>query len=76
MSTGAKPEPGTMVGRLALTIAGMVLMVAPPFVFDLLKLSSRFQNAIIAGIELLALVVGFVLLYLGVKEPRPSERRS
>jgi hypothetical protein len=76
MSTDAKLEPRAMAGRLFLTIAGMLLMFVPPFAFELTRLSSQFQNGIIAGIELSALVVGLVLLYLGVREPKPARSKS
>lgn len=76
MSAGAKAEPRSTVARLAFTIAGVLLMIAPPFVFNLLKLTSSFQNVIIAGIELPVLVAGFVLLYFCIRQPGSPKRGS
>lgn len=76
MGASARLEPRSMVGRLFLTIVGVLLMIVPPFVFDLLNLTSRFQNLVIAGIELPALAIGLVMLYLGVKGPETSRRAS
>lgn len=76
MGSGAKLGPRSMVGRLVLATVGVLLMIGPPFVFDLLNLTSRFQNLVIAGIELPALAVGLVMLCLGVKEPETSRRAS
>ena len=76
MSAVTKLEPRSMAARLVLTIAGVSLMIAPPYAFDLLNLASRFQNTTIAVIELVLLVAGLALMYLGLKEPKPTERES
>ena len=51
-------------------VVGALLMIAPPFAFALLNLTSRFDNVVIAGIELPALAVGLAMLYLGFREPK------
>jgi hypothetical protein len=42
-------------------------MVSPPYALQLLNLSSRLQSTMVAAIELVSLVVGFVLLYLAFR---------
>ena len=76
MSAVTKLEPRSMAARLILTLAGVLLMIAPPYAFDLLNLTPQFQNTTIAVIELVLLVVGLALLYLGVREPKPTESES
>jgi len=56
-----------MTVRLALTVVGALLMVGPPYAFEVLDLSSRLQGTMIAAMELVSLVVGFVLLFLAFK---------
>lgn len=56
-----------MMMRLVLMVAGALLMVGTPFVFEMLNLTALFQNTMIFGIELVSLVVGFVLLYLAFR---------
>jgi len=70
MGAGGKPATRTMTGQLVLTVAGALLIIAPPFAFALLNLTSRFQNIVIAGIELPALAVGLAMLYLAFREPK------
>jgi len=53
-----------MVMQLALTVAGVLLLVGPPYVIRILNIASRLQNTIIAVVELLSVAIGFVLLYL------------
>lgn len=53
--------------RLALAAVGVVLMLAPPYVFALLNLVHRLGAWMIAGVELASLVVGFMLLYLALR---------
>ena len=65
-----------MAVRLLLTVVGVLLMIAPPFSILGLDLVYRLQNTIIAAIELPCLVVGFVLLYLGLREQESKERES
>ena len=67
MSADIKREPLSMIARLVLTILGALLMVAPPYAVELLTLSSRLQSTMLAGVELGALVVGFVLLFLAFR---------
>jgi len=52
-----------MVTQLALTVAGVLLLVGPPYVIRILNIASRLQYTIIAAVELLSVAVGFVLLY-------------
>jgi hypothetical protein len=56
-----------MVARLALTIVGALLMVAPSYLVDILNLSSRLQSMMLAAVELVLLIVGFALLYLAFR---------
>jgi len=70
MGAGGKPTTRGTAARLVLTVVGALLMIAPPFAFALLNLASRFQNIVIAGIELPALAVGLAMLYLALKEPK------
>ncbi len=67
MSADVKREPQSMMVRLVLMVAGALLMVGTPFVFEMLNLTARFQNTMIFGIELVFLAVGFVLLYLAFR---------
>mgnify|MGYP006269818901 CR=1 FL=1 len=76
MSAVTKLEPQRVAARLVLTVAGVLLMIAPPYAVDLLNLSSRFQTATITVMELVFLIVGLVLLYLGLREPKPTIRES
>jgi len=46
---------------------GALLMVGSPYAFEMLDLSSRLQSTMIAAMELVSLVVGFVLLFLAFK---------
>jgi hypothetical protein len=47
-------------------------MVAPPFALQVLNLSSSLQSTMVAAIELVSLVVGFVLLYLAFRGQESS----
>lgn len=76
MTAGTKYQPRSTIGRLILTVVGVLLMVGPPYAFQMLSLTPRFQTTTIAGIELSSLVVGFVLLYLALKERGPPESES
>lgn len=67
MSAEVKREPRSMTVRLGLTIVGALLMVGSPYAFEVLDLSSRLQGTMIAAMELVSLVVGFVLLFLAFK---------
>jgi hypothetical protein len=67
MSADVKRKPPSMIMRLALTIVGALLMVGPPYAFEVLELSGRFQRTIVVAVELVSLVVGLVLLYLAFK---------
>ena len=67
MSADVKRQPLSMIVRLVLTIVGALLMVAPPFALDVLNLSTRLQSMMLAATESVALVVGFVLLYLAFR---------
>jgi|GEM_PF-5404226 len=53
-----------MVMQLALTVAGVLLLVGPPYVIRILNIASSVQSSIIAVVELLSVAIGFVLLYL------------
>ena len=68
MKAGARVEQRSIVTQLALTVAGVLLLVGSPYIIDILNLVSRLQNTIIAAIELLSVVVGFVLLYLAFRK--------
>ena len=76
LSAITKLGPRSMAARLILTVAGVLLMIGPPYAFDLLNLSPRFPNTTIAVVELVLLVVGLALLYLGIREPKPAESES
>ena len=67
MSADIKRQPRSPIVRLVLTIVGALLMVATPYTLEVLKLSSRLQSTMVAAIELVSLVVGFVLLYLAFR---------
>jgi uncharacterized membrane protein len=73
MSAGIKREPRSMIARLALTIVGALLMVAPSYLVDILNLSNRLQSMTLAGMELVLLVIGFALLYLGLRGQKSSQ---
>jgi len=64
----AKQGPRSLIARLFLTVAGLLLAVGPPYAFVMLNLTGLFQRTVIAGIELACLVVGLVLLYIAFKE--------
>jgi hypothetical protein len=68
LSALAKQGPRSVIARLALTVAGLLLTVGPPYAFVMLNLTGLFQRTVIAGIELACLVVGLVLLYIAFKE--------
>jgi uncharacterized membrane protein len=67
MSADIKRQPRSPIVRLVLTIVGALLLVAPPYTLEVLNLSSRLQSTMVAAIELVSLVVGFVLLYLAFR---------
>jgi hypothetical protein len=67
LSVDIKREPRSMVARLALTIVGALLMVVPSYLVDIMNLSSRLQSMMLAGVELVLLIVGFALLYLAFR---------
>ena len=68
MNAGARVEQRSMVTQLALTVAGVLLLVGSPYIIEILNLASRLQNTIIAVVELISVVVGFVLLYLAFRK--------
>jgi len=72
MGLPASLQARGMITRLALTVVGVLLMVGPPYALAFTRMSDRFQLEAIAGVELVFLVFGFVLLYLGLKEPKSS----
>jgi hypothetical protein len=57
-----------MITKLLSTIVGVLLIVGLPFVFALANLAPRFGPPVIAGVELVALVVGCILLYFALRE--------
>ena len=67
---GARTKTGSlgMVTRLILTVAGVVLMVGPPYAIAFLGLAARLQVTVIAGVLLICVALGFVLLYLALRE--------
>jgi len=67
MSADVKREPQSMIVQLVLTVAGALLMVGAPFTFEVLNLTSRLQNTMVAAAELVSLVVGLMLLYLAFR---------
>jgi len=67
MVAGEKSKQLSMITRLLLTIAGVLLMVGPPYAFEMLNLTPVFQKTMMAGMMLLSLAVGFVLLYLALR---------
>lgn len=67
MSADVKREPQGTIVRLVLAVAGALLMVGPPFTFEILNLTSRLQNTMVAAVELVFLVVGLMLLYLAFR---------
>ena len=68
MNTGAKVKQRSMVAQLALTVAGVLLLVGPPYIIVISNMASRLQNTIIAVVELLSVAIGFVLLYLAFRK--------
>ena len=68
MNAGARVEQRSIVTQLALTVAGVLLLVGSPYIIEILNLASRLQNTIIAVVELISVVVGFVLLYLAFRK--------
>jgi uncharacterized protein YjeT (DUF2065 family) len=68
LSVDAQPKQQSAIARLVLAIAGVLLMVGPPYAFRMLNLVSRFQNTTIGAIELPCLLLGFVLLYVSLRE--------
>ncbi len=73
MSADIKRQPRSPIVRLVLTIVGALLMVAPPYTLGVLKLSSRLQSTMVAAVELVSLVVGFMLLYLAFRGQESSD---
>jgi hypothetical protein len=67
MSANKEARPLGMITQLVLTIAGALLMVGPPYIFEVLNLSSRFHRSMIATIELASLVAGLVLLFFAFR---------
>ena len=67
MSADVKREPRSASVRLVLTIVGALLMVGPPYAFEMLGLSARFQSTIVAAIEFVCLAAGLALLFLAFK---------
>jgi len=67
MSADVKRGPQSMILRLVLTVAGALLMVGAPFTFEVLNLTSRLQNTMVAVAELVSFVVGLVLFYLAFR---------
>jgi hypothetical protein len=47
-------------------------MVAPSYLVDVLNLGNRLQSMTLAGIDLVLLVIGFALLYLGLRGQESS----
>jgi hypothetical protein len=72
MSANVKREPRSMAVRLTLTVVGALLMVGPPFAFEVSGLSGRLERTVVVTIELVLLAVGFVLLYLALKGQEPT----
>lgn len=72
MSADVKREPRSVISRLVFTVVGALLMVGPPFAFEILNLSTRLQSTIILAAELVSLVVGLVLLYLAFRGQKPE----
>jgi hypothetical protein len=72
MSADVKRGPRSVISRLVFTVVGALLMVGPPFTFEMLNLSTRFQSTIVATVELVSLVVGLVLLYLAFRGQQPA----
>jgi hypothetical protein len=68
LSADAKPVKRSVTARLMLTVVGALLMIGPPYAFEMLYLRSGFGSAVIAAIELTSLAVGFVLLYVALRE--------
>jgi hypothetical protein len=68
VNAGARVEQRSIVTQLALTVAGVLLLVGSPYIIEILNLASRLQNTIIAVVELISVVVGFVLLYLAFRK--------
>jgi hypothetical protein len=62
----------SMIVRLTFTVVGVLLMLGPPYALVFAKLTARFQPEMIAAVELASVVVGFVLLYLGLRERKSS----
>lgn len=63
MNAGAKVGQRSVVTQLALTVAGVLLLLGPPYAIAISNMASRLQNTIIAVVELLSVAIGFVLLY-------------
>jgi len=76
LSAETKPEIRMTAARLVFTVVGVVLMIVPPYAFQMLNLVGRLQNVMIVAIELVSLVVGLALLYLAFRERGASERKS
>jgi uncharacterized membrane protein YdbT with pleckstrin-like domain len=72
MSAEIKRQPRSPIVRLVLTIVGALLMVSPPYALQVLNLTSGLQSTMVAAIELVFLVVGFVLLYLAFRGQESS----
>lgn len=68
----ARLQARSMIPQLALAVVGVLLMLGPPYVLVFAKLTARFQPETIAALELASVVVGFVLLYLGLRERKSS----
>ena len=67
MNANVKREPRSMNMRLALTVVGALLMIGSPYAFQLSGLGGRLERPLVAAMELVLLIVGFVLLYLAFK---------
>lgn len=67
MSADVKRESQSTIVRLVLAVAGALLMVGPPFTFEILNLTSRLQSTTVAAVELVSLVVGLVVLYVAFR---------
>ena len=68
MSADIKRESRSVVLQLVLTLAGALLMIAPPYAMEALNLTTRLQSMTLVGIELALLLVGFALLYLAFRQ--------
>jgi hypothetical protein len=72
MSANVKRGPQSVTSRLGLTLVGALLMIGSPYVVEMSGLAARLERTLVAAIELVALAVGFVCLYLSFKRQNSS----